>query len=407
MKKSTLLLFTALCTLNFALAQQYGWTNISANIPGNPDLSDVFFVSDDKGWIISSSHAEIYHTTDGGETFEVQTTQYTCNAVHMLNENEGYAGGASGFIYKTTNGGTNWNFHGTMVANLADISFPPTGDTGYSCGIDGNIYRIDSKSVTKMTSNFNSDASDVSFPITNSEGWVVAGDVIRHFNNNVWNGDQDYPSGYYVGLDMVDTQNGWAVGSNGIIIHTTDGRNWFEQTNPDSQNRTLYVVYFLNINEGWTIGSAGIILHTDNGGTTWAVEADGLTTNSLTGVHFTSPTNGYAVGNGKTFLKYTEIPTGVGVGQELETLKFEIYPNPATEKFQVSGYGLQVENAEIEICDLNGRKLLEKQIPARPTGGPAGNETVEIDVSNLKNGIYFFKFSTEKGDATKKLIIQK
>ncbi|TNF42502.1 MAG: hypothetical protein EP310_05905, partial [Bacteroidetes bacterium] len=86
----------------FAFAQEYGWTDLSANIPGSPDLSDVFFVSDDEGWITSSSHAEIYHTTDGGKTFEVKTTLYACNAIHMLNENVGYAGGASGFIYKTT-----------------------------------------------------------------------------------------------------------------------------------------------------------------------------------------------------------------------------------------------------------------------------------------------------------------
>jgi len=49
---------------------------------------------------------------------------------------------------------------------------------------------------------------------------------------------------------------------------------------------------------------------------------------------------------------------------------------------------------------LNGRKLIEKQIPA-------GTETVEVDVSNLKSGIYFCKLITEKGNATKKLIIQK
>jgi len=53
--------------------QAYGWIDISDNIPGNPSLSDVFFISDNEGWITSGSQANIYHTTDGGETFEVQT----------------------------------------------------------------------------------------------------------------------------------------------------------------------------------------------------------------------------------------------------------------------------------------------------------------------------------------------
>ena len=244
MKK--LILFSILTfTLSaIAFSQQYGWTDISANIPGNPSLTDVFFVSDSEGWITSSSHAEIYHTTDGGETFEIQTTQYTCNAIHMLNENVGYAGGASGFIYKTTDGGEHWNFYGTMTTTLADISFPHMGDTGYCCGINGNIWSITSTGVTKMTSNINGNLSSISFPISSEEGWVCGGDVIRHYKNSLWNGDQDMPSGGYNAIYMVDSLDGWVVGDGGIIAHTEDGHNWFEQTNPDPQTRTLYDISF-------------------------------------------------------------------------------------------------------------------------------------------------------------------
>lgn len=96
-------------------------------------------------------------------------------------------------------------------------------------------------------------------------------------------------------------------------------------------------------------------------------------------------------------IKYSQ---AVGVEQELEILEFEIYPNPAAEKFQVTGYGFQVEDATIELYDLNGRKLLEKPFPAR-------TENTEIDVSHLKNGVYFCRLVTKKYIATKKLIIQK
>jgi photosystem II stability/assembly factor-like uncharacterized protein len=388
-----LLLLFALCPTLSAFCQEYGWTDISANIPGSPDLSDVFFVSDDEGWITSSSHAEIYHTTDGGKTFEIQTTFYTCNAIHMLNENFSYAGGASGFIYKTTDGGANWNFYGTMVANLVDISFPPTGDTGYACGINGNIWSISNSGVTKMTSNINGNLYSISFPVTSEEGWVCGGDVIRHYKNNIWNGDQDYPSGGYYAIHFLDNKNGWATGDK--IICTKDGFNWTAQINPSS--KTLYDVFFLNTQEGWTIGSGGTILQTTNGGTGWNIVGAGLTTNSLTGVHFTSSTNGYVVGNGKTLLKYSELS---GIGEEPEALLFTIFPNPVRDKFKVQSLKFQVEDAKIEVYNLNSRKLLEKQIPA-------GNETIEVDVSLLQSGIYFCKLITEKGNATKKLIIQK
>lgn len=58
------ILFFLFSILN-CYAQSYEWRNIRANIPGTPDLSDGYFVSDYEGWMSSSSHAEIYHTTNG------------------------------------------------------------------------------------------------------------------------------------------------------------------------------------------------------------------------------------------------------------------------------------------------------------------------------------------------------
>ena len=395
--KKPLLLFTFTFGLfSFSFSQEYGWTDIRANIPGTPNLTDVFFVSDDEGWIVSNyPDPIIYHTTDGGETFEVQTTQYTCNAIHMLNANEGYAGGAQGRVYRTTDGGDNWIAIGSMGATLADISFPPNGDTGYCCGIDGTIGKITPGGVSQMTSNVNGNLYSISFPVNSEEGWVCGGDVIRHYANNTWNGDQDYPSGGYNAIYMFDALNGWVVGDGGIIAYTEDGMNWFEQTNPDPENQTLYNVYFLNNNEGWAVGLGSQILHTTNGGNNWNINIEG--NSQLNAIYFTSPTNGYVVGNGKTLLKYTEVS---GIGDGFETIPYEIYPNPAKDKFTVQGLKFKVSYATFEIYDMNGRKMLEKNFPA-------GSENVEIDVSSLQSGIYFCRLISENKSTTQKLIIQK
>ena len=67
-----------------------------------------------------------------------QTTPlgYT-SAIHMLDADNGYSGGAGGWIYNTTNGGLNWDFIGSM-GNLLDISFPfgttPANPIGYASG---------------------------------------------------------------------------------------------------------------------------------------------------------------------------------------------------------------------------------------------------------------------------------
>ena len=76
-----------------------------------------------------------------------------------------------------------------------------------------------------------------------------------------------------------------------------------------------------------------------------------------------------------------------------------LYPNPANDIFEVRSLEFKVENANIELFNLNGRKLLSKNIQK-------GNENIEIDISPLKSGIYFCKISTDKKNTTKKLIIE-
>jgi hypothetical protein len=268
------------------------------------------------------------------------------------------------------------------------------GDTGYCCGINGNIWSIDNTGVTKMTSNVNGNLYSISFPITSVEGWVCGGAIIRHFTNGIWSGDQNMPSGGYNAIYMVDSLNGWIVGDGGIIANTENGWNWVEQTNPDPDNQTLYAVFFLDSNEGWTVGLGSQILHTTNGGINWNVNIVGDF--QLNGIFFTSSTNGYVVGNGKTLLKYAEIS---GIGDGVETIPFEIFPNPVKDKYKVRSATFKVENATIELFDVHGRKLLEKHFPA-------GTEEIEVDVSNLKSGVYGCRLSTENKSVTKKIIVK-
>ncbi len=76
-----------------------------------------------------------------------------------------------------------------------------------------------------------------------------------------------------------------------------------------------------------------------------------------------------------------------------------VYPNPVNDVFEVRSSEFKVKNANIELFDLNGRKLLSKNIRK-------GNVNIEIDVSHLENGMYFCKISINKKSSTKKLIIE-
>jgi photosystem II stability/assembly factor-like uncharacterized protein len=405
MKKLLLSTF-AFCLFTFVLsvdrqafAQQYGWTDLSANVPGNPDFSGVYFVSDNEGWMSVSSGPEIYHTTDGGATFEIQETSLgtATEAIYMTDENEGYTGGGSGFVYRTTNGGINWDFLGAIPSTLSGLDFA-NSTQGYACGDNGAVFSVTPEGVTNLNSGLASNLYDISAPSVNNV-WVCGGGTISHYNGTGFE-FQSGPVGSYNSIFFINDNEGWVVGNVGLIGYTEDGGdNWHRQINSD--DNSIYSVFFYDENDGWAVGFQGIILKTTNGGDTWTVDEEGSAlagTNFLRGIYFTSPTNGYVIGNGKTLLKYGELS---GTGSTIaEKLQFEIYPNPASEKLRVAGCGLRVDAVTVELFDLNGRKLLENYFPA-------GNETTEIDVSHLQNGVYFCRLIVDEKNTIKKLIIQK
>lgn len=103
------------------------------------------------------------------------------------------------------------------------------------------------------------------------------------------------------------------------------------------------------------------------------------------------------------------IPSGIFVGIEdkLVSDEFNMYPNPASSVVCLQSIVFSQQSSVVEIYDLNGKKLLEQQIPARPADWPAGTENIEIDVSNLKSGVYCCRLILENKNVTKKLIIKK
>lgn len=372
---------TGITTICFS--QQYNWINISKNLPdstGIASLSDMYWINDTVGWICSSAKGEIYHTTNGGKTFTTQTTQYYTNAIHMLNSTEGYAGGYNGRVYRTTDGGANWNVLGSIGGTLHSISFPQSSDTGYCSGDNGKIYCVTSTGVSSMFTGLSSNLTSVCFPI-NSEGWSCGGSIITHYTGGSWNTDQVYPSETFCSLFLLDNTIGWVVGDLGVIIHTTDGLNWNYQSNPDISNKTLNDVFFLNSNEGWAVGNGGVILHTTNGGNTWNIEAVGMTTYMLRSVQFISPSNGYVLGNNGTLLHCTSLSTGVS-----EVIKDEdiiVLPNPTNG---IVRFNLQrnVPIRRIEVFDMQGKQVLHFD---KATDN-------FIDLSGLGNGIYLLQLET-------------
>jgi len=84
----------------------------------------------------------------------------------------------------------------------------------------------------------------------------------------------------------------------------------------------------------------------------------------------------------------------------LNKTEIVVFPNPASDKISLQSAVFRQQSTTVALFDSNGRKLLEKQIMQ-------GNEEVTLDVSGLKSGVYICTLKTERGNTTKKLIIQK
>src|SRR4030067_3153349 len=67
----------------------------------------------------------------------------------------------------------------------------------------------------------------------------------------------------------------WAVGKNGIILHSIDeGRSWRLQASGTTQS--LLAVSFADDRVGFVAGSSGTILRTRDGGLSWEKQSSGM-----------------------------------------------------------------------------------------------------------------------------------
>ena len=106
------------------------------------------------------------------------------------------------------------------------------------------------------------------------------------------------------GIQFVDENEGWAVGDDGLILHSIDaGKTWERQHT--GTRASLRAVHFLTPYSGWVVGrvelagggSSGVVLSTTDGGLKWKI----VNSNSVPGlnvVKFFDERTGMAAGDG-------------------------------------------------------------------------------------------------------------
>jgi photosystem II stability/assembly factor-like uncharacterized protein len=80
----------------------------------------------------------------------------------------------------------------------------------------------------------------------------------------------------FLNIASADTLNLWAVGYNGVILHTSDaGEKWEYQNS--GVKVALAGVDFVSTAKGWAVGRFGTIISTQDGGKTWKKQGETLT----------------------------------------------------------------------------------------------------------------------------------
>lgn len=272
---------------------------------------------------ISAVMNTVYVTKNGGRSWQPVQTDLDQNAwlsndywgdLHFINMNEGWATVAdkskSAFvssIFHTNDGGETWEkqFDGTRVGNRIEFSdlFFLDSKTGWGSGLlISNAYW----NVVVGTSDggktwFQTIVGDNKFSqgilkvifMNPKSGWALGrlGDLY-HTNDggHTW---KSLPDKVVYAIQFLNEKEGFIAERNSLL-HTLDGGETWDEKPINQIFQLLSSDFcFINGNEGWAVGNWGII-HTEGGGDSWETQM-GVKLD-LWSVSFASPKKGFAVG---------------------------------------------------------------------------------------------------------------
>jgi photosystem II stability/assembly factor-like uncharacterized protein len=432
--RSKVIIFALIITVSLTgeLFSQDYWLRVPS--PTNRILTKCLFVDSVYGWVAGDS-GTIINTTNGGASWGVQNSgilNYNIDDVFFLNRRLGWAlsndyffNGT--FMLKTTNGGLNWsmtNFPDTSVI-VTNILFTDSLK-GYATGFSGKIFRT-----TNGGGNWEECFIDSTgcqylygFPkhrlnfINSTTGYACGGqyDIIgaiwKTTNSGVtWSTYCVTPEPLF-DIKIINSNKIVASGGDfefGAITTTTfnGGANWnyfntgLFGVGRDLAFRTEKEIWMpLAFAQAWAV-------HLDSGNIN--IPWIGIPAPDSTAVYaavFKSPTFGFAFGSYGAIMKYNT--TVIGLTPEGSSISRDYslgqnYPNPFNPSTNIVYKLAKAENVVITLYDLLG-----KQIKVYVEGiRPAGFNRFKFINSGLASGVYIYKIEAGSFLESKKMVIVK
>ncbi len=370
------------------------------------DLYDVHFIDNDIGFVVGISYVGphlygiVYKTDDGGQNWNLSylsETPMVLKSIYFTNEQSGFLAGHTygssgnvGVILKTTDAGLVWETINsyTNITEFDNITF--SNDDNYKGCVVGSA-----------TGKINIGQSEVSVVLKSVDMGAT-----WNTTNTATNAIQ------YSDISFLDYFEGITVGEDGSILLTTNsGSSWNSQ---HMMNYSFNAALYVEPNYLITTGDNGAILSSYDKGQNWIIENSSITSdlnaicntpgeyvwvagNNGTLFHMQKPTSNNIIDKQNIDNRIEEERTLAGLDL-YEDSKRDIavvlghsnYPNPFTNNTTISFELDKEAHAKLDIYNISGLfietlvdQLLEK-----------GNHEVKFDAQKLPSGMYRYILNT-------------
>lgn len=340
------------------------WISLITNTFAN--LGGISFWDANNGFAIINSNVNgVLWTNSAGFLWTIATLpipsglissrMYGCDAIQGTSQ--GWIGGYYGLVFKTTNKAQSWtliaNLFGAEYKQIRDIDFADS-QTGFACGSSGAIFRTLNGGTNWDTLSCGSAQTISKISAVSSQNVMVSGlySQLRKTNDggNTWTPIVDWPRVSFRGIGIADSLHitacsfggditysdnagqtfsfpgnstipstgnlncvyfknpnlGFVAGQDAEISKSTDGGNTWTATNVNATDyKTVYAISMINTATGWAGASSGVIYKTTDGGDNWSQIHD-LGSDLIYDIYFLTDQIGFAVSNSGNIFKCTD-----------------------------------------------------------------------------------------------------
>lgn len=278
------------------------WINLSFPSTAN-NINCIHFINNNTGFLCSTNDT-LMKTIDGGLNWTaIAGIGFQANRLIFANQNTGWAAGFNSFA-KTTNSGLNWFL---LNINSNGSLFFVNDNTGWTADYTGGnstIYKS-----TNGGNNWNAQRTNTDFKIiydfyflNESTGWAVGyrENILKTTDGGLnWTVQRDIPGGAGLySVYFINQNTGWIAGDFNFgggseVLYTTDGgNNWIQNFLSINAGR-LSRVQFINAFTGFMSGQYGKVFRTDNtGGLTGLINNNkNIPANYILGQNYPNPFN--------------------------------------------------------------------------------------------------------------------